>query len=73
MLVFPHFVRALLQLRTYLSCLFVHFVVVVVFYFFFSPFFFFSLMSLCVVWKPQPETNPFLKEILLTVLQTCVL
>lgn len=41
MLVFPHFVRALLQLRTYLSCLFVHFVVVVVFYFFFSPFFFF--------------------------------
>lgn len=43
------------------------------FLFFFSPFFFFSLMSLCVVWKPQPETNPFLKEILLTVLQTCVL
>lgn len=72
MLVFPHFVRALLQLRT-LSFLFVCSLCGGGgFFVFFSPFFF-SLTSLCVVWKPQPETNPFLKEILLTVLRTCVL
>lgn len=69
MLVFPHFVRALLQLRT-LSFLFVCSLCGGDGLFF--SLFFFCLMSLCV-WKPQPETNPFLKEILLTVLRTCVL
>lgn len=49
---------------TFLVCLFVPFVLLFGFLF---------LMSLRVVWKPQPATNPLLHEILSAAMQNGVL